>query len=948
MPKLSLALLSLAIWSGSLPSSASRALAAAPPAPAASPAAATPRAPDPQDANLLLWLDSSDRASLTIDPDGRVSAWASKAAKVPRKLTCSQDQRPRYAERALGGLPALQFDGRNAVLRDTTFGQAATAWTVVLVVTPRSNAGQGQFHALLATNRPGQDDFVSGLNLDLGPSETAQFSVLNLEGIKDASGATNLRTESAPFGEGQIIILSTGSGRSRLWINGHEEESRAANSTATAMDELRLGGRFYLKQERGLFHGDVSEVVLFKTELSDADRESLYVQLLKKYGPGIKPPAVLTFPDAWTYLPRYTWGAPRRPLALIDETVQRARTDAQVRQTLETQFIQILQDASATPAAKDFVCRRLALLGSAASVPALAALLSDESCSHMACFALERIPGSAADEALSRALGQVTGPLRIGLIHAVGNRRSPSAAADLARWLSSDDLATSRAAAIAMGKSGGLAAATALTAALDKAPPALRLTVADACLQCAEQFRAAGKAAESSALYERLSAADLPEQTRLAATRGSILIRGCAAVPQLIENLNHVDPQRQALALGLVRGLPGADTTAALAAQLGQLPPDRQSRLIAALADRNDRAAAPAILAALKSSQVAVRLAAAQALGRLGDAAVITGLLAAAAGEDREVAEAAKHSLVTLSAAESDAAILEALRNGPDQTRQVAIEVLGQRAYAPATADLLRLARGADGLLRWAALKALGETAGEAAVPALAEILVAAREPRTTAAAEAAFVAVHQRLDKPEVASEAMAARLPAAEPATKLILLRTLGRLGGRRALQVLQTAAADPQPDVQDTAIRALCDWPTAEPAGGLLQIAQDATQERHRVLALRGYLRLAGQEDVLPPQRLSMAQQALRVAQRDDERKLALGVLANVPAVEALAAVRSFLAAGSLRDEAGAAAVAIAQKLLPNSRAEVGQALDEVLKTVRDQELRRRAAELRERAR
>jgi len=30
------------------------------------------------------------------------------------------------------------------------------------------------------------------------------------------------------------------------------------------MDELRIGGRFYLNQERGYFHGDVSEILLYR------------------------------------------------------------------------------------------------------------------------------------------------------------------------------------------------------------------------------------------------------------------------------------------------------------------------------------------------------------------------------------------------------------------------------------------------------------------------------------------------------------------------------------------------------------------------------------------------------------------------------------------------------------------------------------------------------------
>lgn len=495
-------------------------------APAATLADAAPVAPDSGDPNLLLWLDASDRTTLTVDDDGRVSAWSSVGANdhLP-VLTSSAAQRPLYVAKALGGRAALRFDGVDDVLRDTALGKSAQAWTVVLVATPRSNAGSGQFRALLATNRPGQNDYQTGLNLDLGPGETPQFSVLNLEGVKDAPGATNLRTETAPFGEGQILILSTGGGRSRLWINGIEEEGRSANDAITAMDELRIGGRFYVNQERGFFHGDVSEVLIYRTALTDLHRGGLYAHLLGKYGPDIKPPVAYSL-DAWDYLPAYDWGSTRRPLESIDEAIRSSHTDKQARATLESRLIQVLADPSSTPAAKDFVCRRLAIIGSAAGVPALADLLSDETLSNMACFALERIPDSAADEALCQALGRVPANLRIGVIHALGSRNSRLAVDPLIRLLGDQDTAIRQAAAGALGKIGGPVAAEALRTALDKSPLLERVTFADSCLKCAEQFSAAGKQAEALAIYEGLSKQDVPQTVRVAALRGTIAVRG--------------------------------------------------------------------------------------------------------------------------------------------------------------------------------------------------------------------------------------------------------------------------------------------------------------------------------------------------------------------------------------------------------------------------------------
>lgn len=400
------------------------------------------------------------------------------------------------------------------------------------------------------------------------------------------------------------------------------------------------------------------------------------------------------------------------------------------------------------------------------------------------------------------------------------------------------------------------------------------------------------------------------------------------------------------MALLLVREMPGTDVTEGIASRLSQLPPERQTRVIAALADRNDPAAAPAILAALKNDQAAVRFAAVQALGRLGDASVVPALLAAVGGEG-EFAEAVASSLAMLFGEHVDAAILEALRRGDGAARQVAIAALGRRAYEPATATLIACARSAEQPVRLAAIKALGETATAADVRELTELLVQAKDASDRAAAEMAVTTVHARIDEQDAYVEALAARWPGSEPAAKLALLGALRRMGGSKSLAAVRTAAGDSNAEVQDAAIRALCDWTDIEPADDLLGIARQSRNEKHQLLALRGYLRMAGQDGLPATRRLAMATEALRLAQRDEERRLALSVLAQASSTEALAAVLPFLDSETLKDEAAAAAVAIGEKLLPNDPAPAIGAMEKVLPVVKDPDLLRRATELRMKA-
>jgi HEAT repeat protein len=322
--------------------------------------------------------------------------------------------------------------------------------------------------------------------------------------------------------------------------------------------------------------------------------------------------------------------------------------------------------------------------------------------------------------------------------------------------------------------------------------------------------------------------------------------------------------------------------------------------------------------------------------------------LAVAARSEGELAEAAVSSLVRLSGKAVDATVLTALRDGDIQARRAAIDVLGRRAYAPATEALIACARSTERPIRLAAVKALGETATASNVPVLVDILVQAQDTAEMAAAETALTTIQARIDEKDACAEALAARLSQSEPPAKQALLRALRRLGGTKAVAAVRAAADDPNAEVQDAALRALCDWPNAEPADDVLRIARESSNEKHRLLAVRGCLRMAAFDELPPPRRVAMIQDSLRLINRDEERRLALGALPRVPGMEALTAVLPFLDSETLKEEAGAAAVAIGEKLLPSRPAPVLEAMEKVLKAVRNQDVIRRATELRTRAR
>jgi HEAT repeat protein len=222
---------------------------------------------------------------------------------------------------------------------------------------------------------------------------------------------------------------------------------------------------------------------------------------------------------AFETLKTYDWGQDRNLLKPIDEAVVATHGDDAARKQLETRLAAVLK-TDVSRDSKHFVCRKLMVIATASSVPALAELLTSEELSHMARYALERIPAPEAGNALRNALSKTKGELKVGVIASLGVRDEAESVAPLAALLDDGNASVARAAAIALGAIRSPEAAKALAGAK---PTAI---VADASLACAEELLADGKKAEALATYKRLLAGDCPKHVKLAATRGMLACAG--------------------------------------------------------------------------------------------------------------------------------------------------------------------------------------------------------------------------------------------------------------------------------------------------------------------------------------------------------------------------------------------------------------------------------------
>jgi hypothetical protein len=232
---------------------------------------------------------------------------------------------------------------------------------------------------------------------------------------------------------------------------------------------------------------------------------------------GTRVPQAPTLDEAFKALEQLKRGDDPAALAPIERAVREAHGNPAARAALEQRLAASLRRPFSDDAQR-FACRELASIGSAASVPALAALVGSEPLSHMARFALERIPGPEADKALRDAAAKTTGNTRIGVVHSIGARGDARGIPLLAKMLT-DDPAAAAAAARALGEIGTMEAAKILESFRPKATGALQMAVADAILVASDRLVASGDRAQAVKLLEPLTDASQAPHVRLAASR---------------------------------------------------------------------------------------------------------------------------------------------------------------------------------------------------------------------------------------------------------------------------------------------------------------------------------------------------------------------------------------------------------------------------------------------
>ncbi|MBK9261324.1 MAG: HEAT repeat domain-containing protein [Polyangiaceae bacterium] len=541
---------------------------------------------------------------------------------------------------------------------------------------------------------------------------------------------------------------------------------------------------------------------------------------------------------------------------------------------------------------------------------------NDDNVAVAAIEALGRIGGRGVVDALVRAVTTDKFFRTFPAIDVLGRSRDPRAVGPLANLL--EDPRYMLEAAQALGCTGSRSAVAPLVRLISQPGDAIVRVAARALATLRERHeelygvtlpiddairRAAPMPVTVRRLVQSLRDASEADQVALSAVLGAM---GCdISVGALTGLLDHAPPVANAAADALLRTTQGTQARIFDALRDGDSP-----RRLLLLPLVTSKSAAPEVIQCTRDADPEVRAAACDALGRTSDFRALDALFPLLADTNGRVVHAAISAIQALGGPRAEQLALAAAESQVPEVRRAALRILGYFGFEAALPVFLERLRDPDARVRELAVAGLPFVDNPRALEALLEV-TRAQDARSRAAA---VRALGQATPEPRVLDRLVEA-LDDTDAWVRYYACKSLGRMGHVEAAARIAERLGDEAGQVRVGAVEAL----SLLKSDIALQTLQTATQEADpdvQRAALIG-LGLAGQAESIPYLTAAMASpdaatrlvatsalagfsgprvlQALSCAVGDEDENVAaaaLGILAAIPGVEATRALVGWL--------------------------------------------------------
>lgn len=263
--------------------------------------AVTPAAaPIPQTiTGLQLWLDASDASTLydatsggsLVAADGAVARWEDKSGNARHFTQSDVSRRPLRKTAVQNSKDVIRLDGSNDYMVGGDYMDlAGTQGMTLFIVVKR--AAQGVPHDLL-NKYARQEATTSGQNGNQGFIWAYDNTNKPYAYFGDSGSGVTVRGTDSAYGASSFtaLTLKTRSGslttNTAHYVNGGAAASTNSSATCETVGDSAFEWRLGISRFDGSFYtplnGDVAEVIMYGSALSDADRAAVETYLMQKW-----------------------------------------------------------------------------------------------------------------------------------------------------------------------------------------------------------------------------------------------------------------------------------------------------------------------------------------------------------------------------------------------------------------------------------------------------------------------------------------------------------------------------------------------------------------------------------------------------------------------------------------------------------------------------------------
>lgn len=537
---------------------------------------------------------------------------------------------------------------------------------------------------------------------------------------------------------------------------------------------------------------------------------------------------------------------------------------------------------------QDFFLEQLRFVADNSQIPAVSRFLQHARLSVRATAIMVNLGGKPAEKALLTALPVSKGACTMSLLRALGDLGSSECIKECEKGLNSTDIGLQRSALYTLSRSGAPKAGDILKARLQ--PPPAGISAEEMMTTYLSYIERLSETGESKQAIN-LSTAILSDKTqRNAGVRCRALsivgmTHEASALPVLSAALNDSDKSIREQASILIAGLIGRNVTTDLLASAKAAKGKAHAALLNALSRRQDLRDTGLFEEGLKSDEPAILAAAVDGLRRIGSPAAAKMLLTVldkASAADAPAIIAAVKSMTTKPAL---AEIAEHLSSPSAIVRETAVTALTEHRARDYAKQILRLTSDTEPRVSASAFTSMSVLAGEKEVSAMIDSVLASTNAAFRKSASDTIASAAARLSEKERLSQQLLAADKGAAPERKSWIMSMLPAFGGKQAMDVLTQAASSSEENIRDAAVRALAAWSDDSALPVLQEISSKAASPNHRVLAMRGAVRLLRESAMPSARKLELYGQLIKTSPGANEMRLIISGVSEIHETGAL---------------------------------------------------------------